>query len=122
MAQSDARLARWLLGTGAALLIATALFHATGLPMLSGWLAGTRGQILSLLWLTPVADWLVVALLWIVAAIRAQDALVVVVLVSAIVPVFAAVGLFLVAGASHPGPFMLAAAAALAVLGALRLR
>ena len=114
--------ARWLLVAGAVLLIATALFHSTGLSMVSGWLPGMRGQVLSLLWLTPVADWSVVAILWLIAAWRLRSELRLIVLVSAIVPAFAAAGLFIVAGTSHPGPFLLAGAAILAVLGALRLR
>ncbi len=115
-------MARWLLGGGAVLLIATALFHSTGLPMVAGWLPGTRGQILGLLWLTPVADWIAVALLWIIAAVRLRSEMRAVVLVSAIVPVFAAIGLFVIVGAAHPGPFMLAVAVVLAMLGAFRLR
>ena len=122
MPKAEHKQARWLLIAGAVLLIATALFHSTGLSMVSGWLPGMRGQVLSLLWLTPVADWSVVALLWIIAAWHMRSELRVIVFVSAIVPAFAAVGLFMVAGASHPGPFMLAGAAALAVLGGIRLR
>ena len=122
MPMAEPKQARWFLIAGAVLLIATALFHSTGLSMVSGWLPGMRGQVLSLLWLTPVADWSVVAILWIIAAWRLRSDLRLIVLVSAIVPAFAAVGLFMVAGTSHPGPFMLAGAATLAVVGAIRLR
>ena len=113
--------ARWLLVAGAALLIATALFHSTGLAMVGGWLPGQKGQILTLLWLTPIADWTVVALLWLWAAKRGRADLRLVVLFSAIVPAFVAIGLFVIAGASHPGGFMLAGSVILAVLGAWRL-
>ncbi len=122
MPMAENKQARWLLVAGAVLLIATALFHSTGLSMVSGWLPGTRGQVLSLLWLTPVADWSVVAMLWIIAAWRLRSDLRLIVLVSAIVPALAAIGLFFVAGTSHPGPFLLAGAAVLAVIGAIRLR
>ena len=121
MSIAEPRQARWLLIAGAVLLIATALFHSTGLSMVSGWLPGMRGQVVSLLWLTPVADWSAVAILWLIAARQLRRELRVIVFVSAIVPAFAAVGLFMVAGTSHPGPFMLAGAAVLAVLGAIRL-
>jgi len=122
MPLAEPKQARWLLIAGAVLLIATALFHSTGLAMVSDWLPGMRGQILSLLWFMPVADWSVVAILWIIAAWQLRSNLRLIVLVSAIVPAIAAVGLFMVAGTSHPGPFMLAGAAMLAVLGAIRLR
>lgn len=122
MSIAEPKHARWLLVAGAVLLIATALFHSTGLSMVSGWLPGTRGQIVSLLWLAPVADWSVVALLWIISAWRLRSDMRLIVLVSAIVPAIAAVALFIVVGTSHPGPFMLAGAALLAVLGAIRLR
>jgi len=122
MSIAEPKRARWLLIAGAVLLIATALFHATGLSMVSGWLPGMRGRVLSLLWLTPVIDWFAVAILWLIAAWRLRSELRLIVLVSAIVPAFAAAGLFIVAGTSHPGPFMLAGAVLLAVLGAIRLR
>ena len=122
MSIAEPKQARWLLIAGAVLLIATALFHSTGLSMVSDWLPGMRGQVLSLLWLTPVIDWFAVAIIWLIAAWRLQSELRLIVLVSAIVPAIAAVGLFMVAGTSHPGPFMLAGATMLAVLGAIRLR
>lgn len=116
------RLARALLIAGAVLLVATAAFHSTGLSMVAGWLPGDRGQVLGLLWLTPVADWSIVGLLWIMAAVRGRADWRAVVLISAIIPAFAAIGLFWVVGAAHPGPFMLAAATLLALIGAWRLR
>ena len=121
MPKAEHKQARGLLIAAAVLLIATALFHSSGLSMVSGWLPGMRGQILNLLWLAPVADWIVVAILWIISAWQLRSDLRAIVLVSAIVPAVAAFGLFIVAGTSHPGPFMLAAATVLAVLGAIRL-
>lgn len=114
--------ARVLLAAGAILLMATALFHSTGLAMVAGWLPGDKGQILSLLWLTPVVDWTIVALLWLFVAWYARADLRLVVFISSIVPAFAAIGLFAIVGASHPGGFMLAGSAILALLGAWRLR
>ena len=113
--------ARWLLGAGVLLLVATALFHSTGLSMVGGWLPGDRGRILGALWLAMSVDWAVVALIWLLAAWRGQPGLRLVVLISAIIPAFIAGCLFAVAGASHPGGFMLAGSAILAVLGAWRL-
>jgi len=113
---------RTLLIAAAVLLVATALFHATGLTMVADWLPGDRGRIVSLMWLGMSVDWAVIAVLWLLVAWRPQAVLRPIVLISAIVPAFVAACLLGIVGSSHPGGFMLAGSAILAALGAWRLR
>lgn len=112
---------RGFLLIAAALLTATAVFHATGLPMVSDWLEGGRQSLLKLLWLSPAFDWLVVALLWVAAALRPSRNLVLVIWISALIPLYTAVGLILTVGLGHPGLYMLLGSILLALIGARRL-
>jgi hypothetical protein len=113
---------RILLGLAALLLIATAVFHATGLPMAAGWFSDERAGIMRMLWLTPTIDWSLVALFWAYVAAGARADLRLLAVAAAIVPGASAALLFSVVGLAHPGPAMLAGATALAVIGASRLR
>jgi len=112
----------WPLIGGAILLLATAIFHMTGLPMVSDWLPAQRGQILGALWVSPAIDWSVVAVLWLIAAFRGGREWAIAVAVSAVIPVTMAIALFTIVGIAHPGPFMLTGAVMLALFGASRLR
>lgn len=62
---------RALLAAGAALLALTALFHASGQPMVSGWTEGLdhfQAAAICLVWITDSWDWLVTAVVWGIAA------------------------------------------------------
>lgn len=62
---------RVLLWAAAALLLATALIHAAGKPMVSGWVEGLehhQAAAICLVWLTDSWDWTVTAAVWAVAA------------------------------------------------------
>lgn len=64
---------RMLLFSAAALLLATAAFHAGGQPMVEGWTAGLdhrQAAAICLVWITDALDWAVVALLWALAGWR----------------------------------------------------
>ena len=113
--------ARMLLGLGALLLFATAAFHATGLAMVEGWLPGSRGAILELLWVVPTIDWAIVGILWATIAWLDDPRLKPLVWISAVIPLLIAVLLVKAVGFGHPGIWMLFGAAALAVAGSLRL-
>jgi len=112
---------RVLLGAGALLLFATAVFHSTGLSMVGGWLTGERADVLKLLWMTPAVDWTLVALFWAYVALRRAVQLRGVAMAAALFPLTSAAGLFATVGTAHPGPFMLGGAALLAVAGAAKL-
>ena len=114
--------ARVSLGLAALLLLATAAFHASGSPMVAGWLTGSRGAMLRVLWYVPTLDWAAVALLWVWAAMRPSRPLVPLVAIGALVPFGAAALLASAVGPGFPGIWMLAGAGALALVGAARLR
>jgi hypothetical protein len=111
----------WLIAS-AAVLAGTALFHFTGLPMAAAWLEGPRGQLVQLLWLSPGFDWLVVAAIWLFAALRPSRALAPFVVLACLIPAFTAIGLAVLTGATHPGLYLLAGAIGLALAGARKLR
>ena len=111
----------WLI-LAAIVLAATAAFHSTGLSMAAEWFAGPRGQIVQMLWLGPVIDWLVVSSIWLFAAVRPNRALAPVVALAAIVPAYTAVGLVVLIGLGHPGLYMLVAAIIFSLIGAWKLR
>ena len=115
-------MARALLIAGSLLLIATALFHMTGLASVAGWLEGDRGRIVGLLWSTAALSWAVVALVWIYAAIVPSATLRWPVLISAIIPLSLGLLLLAIVDPTHPGGYMLLVSAALACAGAWRLR
>ena len=111
-------MARWLLIAAAALLAATALFHMTGLAMVSGWLDGPRGTIFELLWATAALSWIVVAAIWLYAALRPSPALKVPVWISALIPLSVGVPLLAMVDPAHPGGYLLLLSSALAAIGA----
>ncbi len=119
---SAMKTARISLGLAAAVLLATAAFHASGGAMVTGWLSGARGDMLRALWYMPAFDWAVVALGWTYVAIRPSAAAAPLVVISAAMPVGAAALVARAVGPGFPGVWMLAAAGGLAVFGALRLR
>jgi len=115
-------LARSLLGVGAALLLATALFHGSGGSMVSGWLPGQRGEMLRALWYLPTLDWLTVALVWLVVAVRPSRPGATLALVAVLVPAGATLLVSGAVGWGFPGVWMLAAATVLGAIGAGLLR
>jgi hypothetical protein len=115
-------MARGLLIAGALLLAATAVFHMKGLQSVSGWVEGGRGTIVILLWSNAAISWLVVALIWIAAAVRPAPALKLPIWISVLIPLAVGLPLLAVVDASHPGSYMLLLSAALAAAGAWRMR
>ena len=111
-------MARWLLISAAALLAATALFHMTGLAMVSGWLDGPRGTIFELLWATAAVSWIAIAAIWLYAALRPSPALTVPVWLSALIPLSVGIPLLAMVDARHPGGYLLLLSSALAAAGA----
>lgn len=66
---------RILLFAAAALLLATAMIHAAGQPMVDHWIDGLdhqQKQAICLVWITDSIDWAVVALLWALAGWKQQ--------------------------------------------------
>lgn len=62
---------RLLLAGGAVLLFLTALIHAAGRPMVSGWVESLlqfQAAAICLVWITDSWDWAVTALVWAIAA------------------------------------------------------
>ncbi len=116
------RLAQALLGLAAALLIATALFHGSGGSMVSGWLTGQRGEMLRALWYLPSLDWLVVALIWLVTAVRPSQGAATACLIAALIPAGATLLVSGAVGWGFPGVWMLAGAAVLGAAGSASLR
>lgn len=113
--------ARVMLGLGALLLFVTAAFHASGAAMVQGWLPGSRGRILELLWVIPTVDWAIVGLLWAAIAWFDDSRLRLLVWISAVIPVMIAILLIKAVGFGHPGIWLLIGAAVLAIVGSLRL-
>jgi hypothetical protein len=114
--------ARSLLALGAALLLATALFHGSSGGMVSGWLDGQRGEMLRALWYLPSLDWLVVAAIWGVAAARPSARYTPILLLTALMPLGAAAFVAGAVGVGFPGVWMLIGAGLAAAAGALRSR
>ena len=114
-------MARALLIAGAVLLVATALFHMTGLDAVSAWLADDRGRILSLLWSTAALSWALVAVIWAYAALRPSAELKWPVWISALIPLSVGILLLALVDSTHPGGYMLLLSAMLAGAGAWRL-
>lgn len=68
---------RALLPIAAILLTATAGIHASGCPMIAGWIQDLpvqQSQGLQLVWLTDTLSWIVTAIIWCVAFFRMEQA------------------------------------------------
>ena len=94
----------------------------TGLDSVAGWLEGDQGRILGLLWSSAALSWSVVALLWIYAAVRPSFQMRWPVWIAAIVPLSLGLLLLGMIDPAHPGGYMLLGSAALAGIGASRMR
>ena len=114
--------ARILLALAALLLLATALFHGSGIGMVSSWLGGERGRILRMLWYLPAIDWTVIAAIWGYAALRPDRNLRPVIWLTAIVPLLVALMLIAAVGGGFPGIWMLLGAVGLAIAGTIHMR
>jgi hypothetical protein len=114
-------LGRLLLALGALVLLGTAAFHATGGPMVAGWLSGERGAVLQMLWYVPTLDWAVVGLAWLFIAWRGNRRLAPLVWLLAAVPGGAAFMVAATVGSAFLGLWLLAGATLLAVLGSIAL-
>lgn len=115
-------LGRVVLGSAALLLIATAIVHAMGLPMVSGWGEGLARQqqlALCLLWAAASVAWVAVALIWGVAAWRRGPRWPAA--IATLVPLHAAAGVLYI-DATFFGGQMLAGSVVLAVAGLFLLK
>jgi hypothetical protein len=110
---------RWALLAGAAVLAATAAFHATGLGAAVEMVGPRQRGMMQVLWLTPVVAWGGVALLWALAGLRPLAVSSAGLLVSALIPLGSAALLAALLDPLFPGTLMLAASAILAVTGAI---
>ena len=104
----------------ALLLAATAVFHLTGLPMVSGWFEGDKRAIMVLLWIVPAASWLLIAAFWLFRAVRGVTLDWSVLLLTAAMPLLVGVPLLALVSPLHPGGYMLIAASVLALVSRRR--
>jgi hypothetical protein len=114
-------LGRILVTLGALLLIATAVMHGLGGQMVSGWVSGERAAVLQALWYLPAIDWVVVALAWLAIAWTGGIRLGWLIWLVAAIPAAAAILLVATVGAGFFGVWMLAGAVLLALLGSIAL-
>lgn len=114
-ASLDTRVRPMLLRLAALLLAATAVFHLTGLSMVSGWFEGDRRSVMILLWIAPAATWLLVAAYWLFPRARRSVPDWPVLLLTALIPLMIALPLVALVP-QHPGGYMLLSASVLALL------
>jgi len=113
--------ARTFLWIAAAIMAATAAIHFTGWFLGRDQFAGPTQPIVKLLWFSIDVDWLVVAGLWFAAGYGGAGLLRPLVILSAIIPLAAAVGMFFLISPAFFGLYLLALAGAIAIIGAIRL-
>jgi len=113
--------ARTFLWIASAILAGTAFLHAMSWGFVRTQFTGDASEIARLLWFSLAIDWMIVAGMWLAAGYGGAALLRPLVLVSAVIPIAAAVAQFLVLGASFPGLYLLALAGAVAIIGAVRL-
>ena len=110
---------RVFLFAAAALLLATAIIHAGGQPMMDAWLAGLtdfQKRALCLVWITDSISWAVVSALWATAGWKPQREWLGAAAIAALIPLTMVVGIM----AIDPGFFggwMLLGSVALAGAG-----
>jgi hypothetical protein len=107
--------ARWLFGAASLLLAATAVFHATGHDMAASMVAAERQSIMRMIWLNATIGWLVVAAIWLAAAVRISRDRAGMAAIAALFPLASGVSLGVAVGPGHPGIWMLLASAVLAL-------
>jgi hypothetical protein len=112
---------RILLNMGAGLLAVIACFHAAGWSSLRDEFPGTIPPLVRLLWFSVDLDWLVVALIWALAARAGTAALRLPAFAASLIPIGSALWLAVTIGPGFVGVYALALAAILALLGAQRL-
>lgn len=113
--------ARTFLWIASAIMLATAAFHFMGWVMARDQFAGTGQLTVRMLWFSLSADWLVVAGLWFAAGYGGASLLRPLVLLSALIPLIAAVAMFLVISPAFFELWLLGLASAVAIIGAIRL-
>ena len=110
---------RILLFAGAALLLATAVIHAGGQPMVDGWIQGLdhrQKAAICLVWMTDSLSWAVVACLWAMAGWRTERGWLGAAAIATLVPLATAVGILAI-DPTFFGGWMLAGSIALAAAG-----
>jgi hypothetical protein len=113
--------ARTFLWIASAMLAATALMYAVAWGFVRTQFAGEGLETARLLWFNLAADWLLVAGLWFAAGYGGAALLRPLVMLSALIPLASAIGQFVALGASSLGLYLLVLAAAIAIIGAIRL-
>ena len=113
--------ARTFLWIASAIMLATAAFHFMGWFLARSQFTGPGQPLVELLWFTIDVDWVVVAGLWFAAGYGGAALLRPLVMLSTIIPLGAAVGMFLVIGPAFFGTYLLGLAGAIAIIGAIRL-
>ena len=113
--------ARTFLWIASAIMLATAAFHFMGWFLAREQFAGPAQPLVELMWFSLDVDWLVVAGLWFAAGYGGAALLRPLVIVSAIIPLAAAVAMFFVIGPALFGLWLLGLAGAVAIIGAIRL-
>ena len=87
---------RILLFAGAALLLATAVIHAAGQPMVDNWIQGLDHQqkaAICLVWITDSVSWAVVAFLWAMAGWKQENGWLGAAAIATVIPLGMAVGI-----------------------------
>src|SRR5688500_19106998 len=115
---------RILLFAAAALLLATAIIHAGGQPMVDSWVQGLDDRqraAIRLVWITDSIGWAVVAILWAMAGWKMERGWLGAAAVAAAIPFAMAVGIMTI-DPSFFGGWMLLGSIALAAAGLMRIR
>ena len=110
---------RILLFAAAALLLATAVIHALGQPMVDGWVQGLGDEqkaAIRLVWITDSLSWAVVAAIWAMAGWKQERGWLGASALGIVIPLSIFVGIMRI-DPTFFGGWMLAGSLALAVAG-----
>ena len=113
--------ARTLLWIASAILLATTAFHFMGWVLARDQFPGTGQPTVRMLWFSLGVDWLVVAGVWFAAGYGGAALLRPLVMLSALIPLAAAVAMFLVISPAFFELWLLGLAGCVALVGAVRL-
>lgn len=110
---------RVFLFAGATLLVATAVIHAVGQPMVDGWVAALpdyQKAAICLVWITDSVSWIVAAVIWALAGWKRERAWLTASAIAAVIPLSMVVGIMGI-DPSFFGGWMLLGSVALAGAG-----
>jgi hypothetical protein len=109
---------KYLIRLGALVLIACAVLHSLAWTHMQADLGSKSRATVRLTWFLLTIDWLVIAGLWLLASSQLRGARWSL-LLSSVVPISVAVGLFPIVGTRFPPIYLQLCAAALVIVGAL---